>query len=47
MESILTLPLKQREVVLHYYYHNMTLKEIAGALNITARYVGGKSLPVR
>ena len=35
MESILTLPLKQREVVLLYYYHNMTLKEIAGALNIS------------
>ena len=31
----LTLPLKQREVVLLYYYHNMTLKEIAGALNIS------------
>ena len=35
MESLLTLPLKQREVVLLYYYHNMTLKEIAGALNIS------------
>ena len=35
MESILTLPLKQREVVLLYYYHNMTLKEIAGALDIS------------
>ena len=35
MESILTLPLKQREVVLLYYYHNMTVKEIAEALNIS------------
>lgn len=35
MESIMTMPLKQREVVLLYYYHNMTLKEIAGALNIS------------
>ncbi len=34
MDLVLRLPLKQREVVLLYYYENMTMQEISEALHI-------------
>lgn len=41
-EAIIRLPLRQREVILLYYYHNMTLVEIAGALGIHVSSVSGR-----
>lgn len=35
MAEVLSLPHKQREVILMYFYHNMTTREIAQALHIT------------
>lgn len=42
MESILALPVKQREVILLYYYHGMSTKEIAHALGISQPSVSGR-----
>ena len=42
MESILALPVKQREVILLYYYHGMSTKEIARALGISQPSVSGR-----
>ena len=39
METVLSLPLKQREVVLLYYYQNLTMQEISEALHITVSNV--------
>ena len=38
-ETILRLPVKQREVVLLYYYQNMTMQEISDILQISASNV--------
>ncbi len=38
-EAVLSLPLKQREVVLMYYYQNLTMQETAEALHITVSNV--------
>ena len=35
MSAILSLPEKSREVILLYYYHNMTLQEIADTFGIS------------
>lgn len=39
MDTVLRLPLKQREAVLLYYYQNMTMQETAEALHITVSNV--------
>ena len=38
-ETVLRLPLKQREAVLLYYYQNLTMQETAEALHITVSNV--------
>ena len=35
MTAVLDLPIKQRQVILMYYYHNLTVQEIAEALGIS------------
>lgn len=39
-QAIQALPIKQREVILLYYYHDMTLAEIAQALGVAVSTVG-------
>lgn len=34
-DEVCSLPVKQREVILLYYYHNMTVSDIAETLNIS------------
>ena len=39
LEAVLCLPVKQREVVLLYYYQNLTMQEISDSLQITVSNV--------
>ena len=39
METVLRLPMKQREAVLLYYYQNLTMQEISEILHITVSNV--------
>ena len=41
-EAVLHLPVRLRETVLMYYYHGMTVMEIAGALGVTQSSVSGR-----
>ena len=39
---IIKLPVKQKEVILLYYYHDMTMREIADTLGINISSVSGR-----
>ena len=39
---IIKLPVKQKEVILLYYYHDMTMREIADTLGINVSSVSGR-----
>lgn len=41
-QAIVRLPAKQKEVILLYYYHDMTMKEIADTLGIHVSSVSGR-----
>ena len=41
-QAIVKLPVKQKEVILLYYYHDMTMKEIADTLGINVSSVSGR-----
>ncbi|MBQ3484697.1 MAG: sigma-70 family RNA polymerase sigma factor [Clostridia bacterium] len=41
-QAIIRLPVKQKEVILLYYYHDMTMKEIADTLGINVSSVSGR-----
>ena len=40
--AVMNLPKKEREVILLYYYQDMTMKEIAESLNIAVSSVSGR-----
>ena len=41
-QAIIKLPFKQKEVILLYYYHDMTMREIADTLGINVSSVSGR-----
>ena len=41
-KAVIRLPIKQKEVVLLYYYHDMTMREIAETLGIHVSSVAGR-----
>lgn len=41
-QAIIKLPLKQKEVILLYYYHDMTMREIADTLGIGVSSISGR-----
>ena len=41
-QAIIKLPVKQKEVILLYYYPDMTMKEIADTLGINVSSVSGR-----
>lgn len=41
-QAIIKLPVKQKEVILLYYYHDMTMREIADTLGINVSSVSGR-----
>ena len=41
-QAIIKLPVKQKEVIMLYYYHDMTMREIDDTLGINVSSVSGR-----